>query len=94
VTEWFDKIASQIKELEEESRGDAFPPAFVFLTNVPHYFVGEGPLHGATVRFTGLNVPKFRAGHTDAALIPGKYPAMSSLHDSVLRHTAVPHELS
>jgi SEC-C motif len=94
VTEWFDKIASQMKELEEEPHGDPFPPAFVFLTNFPYHFVGEGPLHGATVRFTGLNVPEFRAGHTDAALIPGKFPAMFSLYDSVLRHTAVPHELS
>ena len=80
--------------LEEEPDGDPFPPAFVFLTNFPYHFVGKAPLHGATVRLTGLNVPEFRAGHTDACLIPGKFPAMFSLYDSVLRHTAVPHELS
>jgi hypothetical protein len=93
-SEWFKKLAHQLKRFEENPPpGPSLPAAFVFLTNFPYHFVEEGkPLHGSAALFTGFNVADFRAG--DPALIAAKYPTILALHDSVLRHTAVPQDLA
>jgi hypothetical protein len=90
---WFNKLSSQIKRLEEKPPpGPALPPAFVFLTNFPFHFVGgQAPLSGSVAVFTGFNIHEFR--HGDRKIVETKYPEIVVLHDSVLRHTNVPHEL-
>lgn len=93
-SEWFNAVASQMTELEDDPQGRSFPQAFVYLTNFPYHFVESGdPLHGASVLFRGFNVPEFRADHPDAVRLPLKFPAAFELHASLLNHTAVPHEL-
>jgi len=92
--DWFNRVATQMEELEEDPRGPAFPSAFVFLTTFPYHFVGDEPLRGATVQFRGFNIPEFRAGHPDAHLIPTKYPEMFALSNSLCRHTQVPRDLT
>jgi hypothetical protein len=91
--EWFKKLASQLKRLEDKPPpGPALPSAFVFLTNFPYHFVGrDEPLSGSAAFFTGFNVPDFRRG--DPALVSASYPAIVVLFESVLRHTRVPHDL-
>ena len=93
---WFDKVAKQLKRIERNPQNAALPPAIVFITNFPYHFVGDDqPLRGSSVAFTGLNVPDFKptAGGS-ADVIRNKFPAIVALHDSVLRHTNVPRDLT
>jgi len=92
-SDWFGKVAAQLKRLEEKPPpGAALPPAFVFLTNFPYHFVGEDePLRGSAVVFRGLNMMEFRSG--DPTAVAAAFPQIMSLYDSVLRHTQVPHDL-
>lgn len=91
--EWFNKVAAQLKRLEEKPPpGAPLPAAFVFLTNFPYHFVGpEAPLTGSAAVFRGFNLPDFIRG--DPTIVRAKYPAIIGLFDSVLRHTRVPHDL-
>lgn len=90
-SEWFNKLASQVKRLEENPPSPPLPPAIIFLTNFPYHFVeGDKPLHGSGVFFSGLNIPEFRSG--DPSIVAAKFPVILALRDSVLRHTQVPHD--
>jgi hypothetical protein len=91
--EWFKKVASQLRRLEETQRpDDPWPPAFVFFTNHPYHYVGnEIPEPGRSTIFTAMNMPDFR--QADSEVVARKYPAIKELFDSVLQHTEVPHEL-
>lgn len=93
-TEWFRKVASQVIRWEENSQLKDLPPAIVFLTNFPYHFVEKSePLRGQTALFSGFKMPEFNITKSDPALVPSKFPAIFALHDSVLRHTQVPHDL-
>jgi hypothetical protein len=89
-SEWFQKLARQLLKLEKvPPSGGPLPPAIVFLTNFPSHFVEEEePMRGSAVVFTGFNNPDFRGNNQ--GLVAVKYPQILALHDSVLRHTAVP----
>lgn len=92
---WFNKIGLQILRLEKNPQGAPLPPAIVFFTNFPYHFVeGTDPLRGQAVLFTGLNMPEFRAATADPNLVQTKHAPIVELHQSLLRHTAVPHELN
>jgi hypothetical protein len=79
----------------EKPTGAPLPPAIAFFTNFPYHFVEVGdPLRGQAVLFTGINMPEFRAETADQNLIRTKHAPILELHQSLLRHTAVPHELS
>jgi hypothetical protein len=92
---WFNKIGSQILRLEKNPQGQPLPPAIVFFSNFPYHFVeSTDPLRGQGVLFTGVNMPEFRAETADPNLVQTKHAAIIELHQSLLRHTAVPHELN
>lgn len=92
-SDWFGKIASQVTRLEKNPQTKGLPPAIVFLTNFPYHFMENGdPLHGSSAVFTGFNVPEFHGDN--ASLVQAKFPEILALHDSVLRHTGVPHDLT
>ncbi len=90
--EWFKKVASQVRRLEEtQRRDDPWPAAFVFFTNHPYHYVGSDvPEPGRSTIFSAINMPDFR--QPDLGIVARKYPAIKDLFDSVVRHTEVPHE--
>lgn len=92
----FNKIGSQVLRLEKNPQGPPLPAAIVFFTNFPYHFVegGTDPLRGQAVLLTGVNMPEFRAETADPNLVQTKHAPIIELHQSLLRHTAVPHELS
>ena len=92
---WFNKVADQIVRLDNDAEAKGLPPALVYLTNFPYHFVeGDEPLRGSAAVMTGFNMPEFRDTMSGPLVIPQKYGAPLALLDSVLRHTAVPHELA
>jgi hypothetical protein len=93
-SERFSKVALQLKRVEENPQGSGLPPAFVFITNWPYHFVErDEPLRGSAAVFTGFNMPDFRPSPSANSTLPTKFPAIFALHDSILRHTHVPHDL-
>jgi len=94
-SDWFKKIASQVVRLEENPQTTDLPPAIVFLTNFPYHFMENGaPLQGSAAVFTGFKTPEFHLlSGGNAAVVAAKFNEILALHDSVLRHTHVPHEL-
>jgi hypothetical protein len=92
---WFNKVADQIVRLDNDADAKGLSPALVYLTNFPYHFVeGDEPLRGSAAVMTGFNMPEFRDTMSGPLVIPQKYGAPLALLDSVLRHTAVPHELA
>lgn len=91
-TDWFYRIATQLRELEEQQGDRPYPPAFVFFTNQPdHYVGGEDTSPGHTLLFTGFNLPEFRQEDTDdlgpgMAHISAQHPAIIALYRSVMGH--------
>lgn len=90
-SEWFKKVASQVKRLEEgQSPTNPWPPAFVFFTNHPYHYVDKDQQEpGKSAIFTAINMPDF---HQTPQAVRKKYIAMAELFDSVSLHTEVPHE--
>ena len=91
-SDWFHRIASQLKALEETQGDRPYPPALVFFTNQPdHYVGGEGAGPGHTLVFTGLNLPEFRQ-EDDAdpasamARVSEQHPAIIALYNSIMAH--------
>jgi hypothetical protein len=95
-SDWFNKLGSQVNRFERNPQTKDLPGAIVFFTNFPYHFIENGdPLHGSSVAFTGFNIPEFHVpSGGNASLVSAKFPEVLALHDSVLRHTQVPHELS
>jgi hypothetical protein len=92
---WFDRIASQVKRLEQNPQTSGLSPAIVFFTNFPYHYMETGdPLRGSSVVFTGFNVREFQlpAGGNGRAVREG-FPEILALHDSLLRHSHPPPEL-
>jgi hypothetical protein len=94
-SDWFNRIVYQIERLDmKPPQGSALPSAIVFFTNFPHHFIdGDNPLRGQTVGFTGLGLAEFRRTTRDESIVQTKHAPILALLDSMLRHTAVPHEL-
>jgi hypothetical protein len=94
-SDWFNRIVYQIERLDTKPpQGPPLPPAIVFFTNFPHHFIdGDNPLRGQTVGFTGLGLAEFRRTTRDEGIVQTKHAPILALLDSMLRHTAVPHEL-
>lgn len=90
--EWFKKVASQVRRLEESQRpDDPWPPAFLFFTNNPYHYVGDdAPEPGKSTIFTAINMPDFQQPNSE--IVASRYPVIGELLDSVFRHTKVPHE--
>jgi hypothetical protein len=90
-SEWFKRVASQVKRLEEsQSSTNPWPPAFVFFTNHPYHYVDtDQPEPGKSAIFTAINIPDF---NQPPQAMRKKYPAIAQLFDSVTLHTEVPHE--
>jgi hypothetical protein len=91
-TDWFYRVADQLKALEDEQGNRPYPPAFVFFTNQPdHYVDATGEAPGHTLVFTGLNLPDFRQGD-DAdpapamARVSAQHPAIIALYNSIMAH--------
>ena len=102
-SDWFRRVASQLKRLEETLKGsDALPPAFVFFTNHPyHYVSAETPEPGKSAVFTAIHNRDFKRGPDTGEEVPdavgtamravaAKYPALKELSDSVFNHTQIP----
>jgi hypothetical protein len=96
ASDWFKKIIYQLERLETKPpQGTPLPSAIVFFTNFPHHYIeGDKPLHGQTVTFTGFGMPEFRGATQDESTVQAKHPQILTLFESMLRHTAVPHELN
>lgn len=94
-SDWFNKIGSQIGRLESNPQTKDLPSAIIFLTNFPYHFMENGePLKGSAAVFTGFNIPAFRqSSGGNPAYVAANFKEILALHDSVLRHTTVPHEL-
>jgi hypothetical protein len=91
---WFQKLGSQFARLAKNQQGAPLLPAFVFFTNAPYHFIeGDSPLRGASILFTGFNIPEFEGESADQEVIRTKYSQVLELYDSLLRHNGVPHEL-
>jgi len=89
--EWLKKVGTQLDRLEEsQSPTNPWPPAFVFFTNHPYHYVGNDQSEpGKSAFFTTINMPDFKQRNPE---VFKKYPAIAELLDSVINHTAVPHE--
>jgi hypothetical protein len=88
----FQRVAHQVKALEDSQGDRPYPPAFVFFTNRPDHYVGADEEHpGHTVLFTGLNLPEFRQDAEDDVpramdLISRQHPAITTLYRSIMAH--------
>ncbi len=96
-TGWFERIATQMPELDKRKPGNnPWPPAFVFFTNHPeHYLPRDVPDPGHSVLFTVINIPGFKEPSTPEFKPPptsplSHYPAVQQLLDSVGKHTGIP----
>lgn len=98
-TDWFKRVADQLRRLEETQGDKPYPPAFVFFTNHPYHYVGnDRPEPGRTTIFTAINMPEFKEKRSATAeeateRIAQKHPAIMVLYRSVTMHTEVPHSL-
>ncbi|MGA8475494.1 MAG: hypothetical protein WB681_10510 [Candidatus Cybelea sp.] len=93
---WFNRLGSQVKRLEQNPQTRSLPPAVVLFTNFPYHYMEAGdPLRGSSVVFTGFNVREFQvlAGGNDRA-VRETFPEILALHDSLLRHSHPPPEVS
>lgn len=90
--EWLQKVAEQLKRLEDtQSPENPWPAGFVFFTNHPYHYVGsDAPEPGRTTIFTTVNMGDFKQPNAHQML--RNYPAIDQLLDSVLNHTKIPHE--
>lgn len=95
-TEWFKRVAEQVKRLEHtQGGGGPYPPAFIFFTNHPYHYVGnDQPEPGRSTVFTAINSADFREGTLGALevvqALAQKYPAICALYESVTRHVEIP----
>ncbi|MGH8545613.1 MAG: hypothetical protein ACREX3_18715 [Gammaproteobacteria bacterium] len=91
-SDWFFRIANQLKALEESQGDRPYPPAFVFFTNQPdHYVGGDDVSPGHTLVFSGLNMPEFRQEDGDNPVpamerIAKQYPGVIALYQSIMSH--------
>jgi hypothetical protein len=93
-SEWFKKVASQLRRLEDSQRpNDPLPPAFVFFTNHPYHYVGSAePGPNRSSIFTAINMPEFRK--PDLPVIARRFPEVRELFESVTQHVEIPYEFS
>ncbi len=91
-TDWFYRIADQLRALEDGQGDHPYPSAFVFFTNQPdHYVDTRGKAPGHTTLFSGFNLPEFRQ---DDGTDPGpaiesialQHPAIIALYKSIMTH--------
>jgi len=91
---WFQRVAGQMKRLEDSQGERPYPPAFVFYTNHPYHYVGnDQPEPGRRTVFTTFNVAdmKDNTDPADAAQrLAQNFPAITVLYDSVVRHAEIP----